>query len=129
MSEYKVIIKNTSRELTVKEKIAIKDVSDCIKLDDVVTDEAVMIKVDMWVDLLVHNDKAEEKEYNVRVVVDEDGQKYKTGSDSFIRAMDDIMDEIVEAKNAGENIGEWALKIYKLPSKNYSGKFLTCTLV
>ena len=60
------------------------------------------------------------------MVVDKNGDKYVTGSQSFTTALVDIVDEMVEA-GEGDNI---QLQCYRKDSKNYKGKqFITVSLI
>lgn len=124
MSNYSVEIKETSRQLTAKEKIAIKDTSNAIKLDlacDV--DEVEITPLDYAI-LSIHNEKSDNPDYENYVIIDKNGAKYVTGSTSFWNSFSNIYTEM-----AGED-EEWAIKAYKLDSKNYKGKkFLTCSII
>lgn len=125
MTGYSVKVAESSRELSAKERIAIKDTTDCIKLDEATQNGAVLIDVDYYALLDIHNDKAEDKDYQNIVIADKDGNKYSTGSTSFITSFVDIYDEM-----RGEVDTKWAVKCYRVPSKNYKGKeFLTCSIV
>ena len=113
-----------SRELSKKETVKMKDISDAVKLDSVVTErEPLVIVPESWFELEVHNEKSSNPDYSVYIVLDTEGNKYQTGSDSFWQSFVDIMDE------REEDDEPWEIKIYRLPSKNYSGKsFITCSL-
>ena len=126
MEGYKAIVEKASKELTVKEKIMLKDTSDALKLDDIVKEEAVIIKPDFYAIINIHNEKSDTKDYKKIVVVDKDsGEKYTTGSMPFITTFEDIMAEMQEA---GEN--DFSIKIYPKESKNYKGKyFITCSVI
>lgn len=127
MSEnnYKVEIKYSSRELTGRERIKLKDVADANKLDDIIEwDDEIVIDVDLYAELLVHNPKSEKAEYPLYIVVDTKGEKYYTGSNVFWSSFTDIIDELLAS---GEELK--GIKIYKKDSKNYAGKkFITCGL-
>ena len=61
MSEnnYKVEIKYSSRELTGRERIKLKDVADANKLDDIIEwDDEIVIDDDLYAELLVNNPKS-----------------------------------------------------------------------
>ena len=123
---YSTEINFTSRELSPKEKVMIKDLTNAMPLDKAVEGtDSFAISPDYYAILSIHNDKAKgDKDYTVCIIVDTTGNKYKTGSESFINAFKDIMSEI------GEVDEEWELSVYGLPSKNYSGKkFLTCSVI
>ena len=76
-----------------------------------------------YVVLDIHNENSEDKDYPNYIIVDEDNQKYVTGSKTFFNSFLDIYEEL---KDCNE---EWFLKIYKVDSKNYKGKqFITCSV-
>lgn len=121
---YRAEIVDSSRELTAIEKVKFKDTSDCIKLDEVLNDvEQIKIEVDSYVVLMIHNDNSDDKEYNTFIIIDKEGNKYSTGSNSFFNSFMDIMDELQDVED------RWELKIYKVESKNYKGKFfISCSV-
>ena len=124
MTGYSVEIKETSRELTAKQRIALKDTSDAIKLDLACDAEAVIITPDAYAVLGIHNEKSDNKDYENYILQDVNGEKFVTGSASFWNSFMDIYNEM-----AGES-EEWSIKAYKLDSKNYKGKkFLTCSII
>lgn len=120
-------ITECSRELSAKERIKIKDLTNAISIDTVVTDEdTLVITPDFFAVLDVHNERSKDKDYKKYVVFDIGGNKYTTGSDSFFTAFKGIYDEMKESA-PGE---EYSIEIYRKPSKNYAGKsFLTCSIV
>lgn len=125
--KYNVKILDTHRDMSVPETIKSKDFSNMIGLDEAVDSDPIIIKPLNYVELLVHNDFSEDKEYTKYVIQTED-EYYVTGSTSFNNA---ILQIISDYKDAGLNFFEEGvgIKVYKLPSKNYSGKkFLTCSL-
>lgn len=124
---YSVKILEASTELTTHEKIKLKNTSDSQPLDGATMEGEVIITPEFWVILDVTNDKSNDKNYTNYVIADKDGQKYRTGSESFWNAFKDIWDELEEA---GELETDWEIRVYRLPSKNRTGKdFLTCSLV
>lgn len=121
---YSVEIVQCSTELSHKERVKIKDTTDAIKLDEVTQEREVIIHPAIYAVLAIHNEKTENGDYNVYVVVDEDGTKYTTGSESFWTSFMNIYEEMRD--ETGE---EWAVKAYRVPSKNYKGKdFITCSI-
>ena len=125
MTGYSVSINHASKELSAKERIALKDTTYAVKLDEVTQTEPVTIVPGYWAQLDIHNEKSDNKDYKMYVLVDgETGTKYITGSDSFWTSFMDIASEMVN------EVEEWAIKVYRMPSKNYKGKeFITCTIV
>ena len=128
MEGYKAKVVGSWKELSVKEKIAFKETDAFMKLDEVVTpDEPLVINLVNYVTVNVENPKSENPTYNQYIVVAEDGEIYVTSSDTFDSSMTDNLDEV---DAAGEEIGDWLLKIYKRESKNFKGKyFLTCSII
>lgn len=124
MEGYSVTISNTSKELTPKQRVMVKDTSDAIKLDDATKENDVIIDIDYYVVLDVHNEKSDNKDYKNYILVDKSGEKYVTGSESFFTSFMDIYAEMITSDE------EWQIKAHRLPSKNYTGKeFLTCSLI
>ncbi len=124
---YEVKIVETSRELTPRERVKIKDTGNAVQIDDATadTDTPLVIDYDYHVVLEVHNEKSDNKDYRKVVVVDKAGNKFVTGSDSFLRAMSDIVEEM---HACGET--DIQLEVYRKPSKNYKGKsFITCSVI
>ena len=125
MEGYKAIVERASKELSAKEKIMLKDMSDAQKLDDIVKDNPFIISPDYYAIVAVHNEKSDTKDYKKIVLVDKDGTKYTTGSMPFITTFEDIVDEMADA---GED--DYMIKIYPKESKNYKGKyFITCSII
>lgn len=126
MEGYSAKIVNTSKELSAREKIKIKDLTNAVGLDEAVTDDVpLMVTPSLWAELAIHNEKSKDKDYKKYILIDAAGTKYATGSESFWSAFNDI---VAELEDAGEE-GDFTIEIYRLPSKNYSGKsFLTCSL-
>lgn len=116
-------------ELTKKEKIAFKDLSDAYSLDSIVTesDDKIITPVG-YVIIDVHNEKSDNKDYTKFVIIDDNGNKYVTGSESFFDSFIDIWCDMIGEDEKPEE--DFEIKIYKKPSKNFSGKsFLTCSIV
>lgn len=125
MTGYSVKIAESSRELTAKEKIKLKDTGDAIKLDEATVEGALIIKPTGYVVLDVHNEKSDNVDYKNYIIEADNGNKYVTGSESFWSSFKDIFDEM---EDAGET--DYEIKCYRLESKNYKGKFfLTCSIV
>ena len=124
MTGYSVKITDTSKKLSARERVAAKDTTNAISLDEATKGSPLVIDIDYYVSLDVHNEKSEDKDYRKYVVVDKAGNKYVTGSESFFTSMLEILDEMTDS---GE---EFQIEVYGMPSKNYKGKeFLTCSIV
>ena len=97
MKEFEAKVIESSKELSARERIIMKDTSDAIQLDEATRgEEKLYIKVKAYVVLQVHNEKSEDKDYKKYVLVDENGNKYVTGSASFWRQFSDIYEEMAD---------------------------------
>lgn len=126
-TNYATAIAESSKELSTREKIKLKDLTSAIGIDKVVEPEKpLVIAPDFYARISIHNEKLpeNEQEYETMVIVDKSGTKYYTGSDSAISSFVDIFDEMYDTGEPFE------IEFYKRESKNYSGKhFITCSLV
>lgn len=124
-TNYTSKISESSKELSTREKIKLKDLTTAIAIDKVVEPEkSLVIEPDFyaWVD--IHNEKSPEPDYKTMVIVDKGGAKYYTGSSSAITSFTDIFGEMVDTDEPFE------IEFIKKESKNYNGKFfITCSLV
>jgi hypothetical protein len=124
MSEtFNTKIKESSRDLTKREMVILKDISSANKLDEAVTDDGyLLIQPVAYAIVAVHNDKSDTKDYDNYVIICADGEKYATGSQPFWNSFKDIWDEMKDEP-------DWELKVYRRESRNYKGKyFITCAL-
>lgn len=125
MTGYSVKVVECTKDLTAKERVKIKDITNAIKLDEATQGGAIVIAYDYHAVLAIHNEKLDDPDYRQYVVVDTAGNKYVTGSESFFTAMTEIVDEM---SAAGET--DYELEVYRMDSKNYKGKqFITCSIV
>ena len=127
MKGYEVNIVSATKDLSPKEKIKLKDLSNSINLDNATQEQGkVVIDYDYHVILEIHNEKSKDrKDYQNVVVVDKDGTKYNTGSESFLTTLEDITGEML---SAGEE--DFSIEVYRKDSKNYKGKqFITCSVL
>ncbi len=126
MTGYKATITRSTKELDAKQKIMMKDTTNTVSLDTATQgSDGVIINVDFAVVLDVHNEKSDNKDYTKYIIVDKNGERYITGSESFWSAFENIYDELADA-----GIEDYQIKAYRLPSKNYQGRdFLTCALI
>ena len=124
MTGYSVSIAMASKELSAKERIQLKDTTSAIKLDEVTQTEPLCIIPKMYAELDVHNEMSDNKDYKNYIIVDENDKKYVTGSSSFWTSFMEI------AKEMENETEEWAINVYRMPSKNYKCKeFITCSIV
>lgn len=125
MTGYSVKVVESTKDLTAKERVKIKDTTNAIRLDEATKSGSLVIAYDYHAVLAIHNEKLEDPDYRQYIVVDKAGNKYVTGSESFFTAMTEIVDEMAAA---GET--DYELEVYRMDSKNYKGKqFITCSIV
>lgn len=124
-NDYSVTISDINKELTKKQQIMLKDLTDATNLNEALSVvDSIVIKPEIVATLDVHNENAEnDKDYTQFVVIDSEGEKYKTGSKSFGSAIYDIMADMADTDE------EWELKIYKRASKNGMQPFITCSVI
>lgn len=122
--DYVAVVKECSKELTKKETISIKNTEKYIKLDNATKVEPVDIDVDYYAVLQIHNERSDNKDYEVYVIIDKSGEGYLTGSPSFMRSFLDIVTEMQGETEA------WKIRVNRRPSKNREGKdFLICDVI
>lgn len=127
MENYNANIIETTHELTAREKIMMKDTTNAIKIDQLIDEHGRFeITPSDYVILQIHNEKSKDrKDYLNYLIIDKDGTKYVTGSPSFWNSFKGIWDEM-----RSESEEEFTVEVYKMPSKNYSGKdFITCSIL
>lgn len=129
-ANYSATISDTSMELTAREKIMFKDTQNAVSLLDLAKDakandaKAIVENIKGYVVLDIHNEKSDDVDYKNYVIVDGNGDKYVTGSQSFMNSFLDIFKEMKDEKEP------WSIQLNLLPSKNYKDKeILTCSLI
>ena len=85
MTGYEVKIIESSKELTARERISLKNFDEMIALDEVVNSETPKITIDVcgYVVASVHNEKSDNVGYEKYIIIGKDGQRYITGSHPF----------------------------------------------
>ena len=129
-ANYSATIADTSMELTARERIMFKDTQNAVSLLDLAKDakandaKAIVENIKGYVVLDIHNEKSDDVDYKNYLVVDGNGDKYVTGSQSYFNSFLDIFKEM---QNESE---PWSIQLNLLPSKNYKDKeILTCSLI
>lgn len=123
---YSAKLVSATRELSAKERVAVKMFIGAEQLDELTQREenGVLIDIDYVAVIEVYNEKSDNKNYNKYVYVDKDGTMYISGSETLYRTYEEIAEEM-----EGEQ-EPWAIKVIRMESTNYKGKdFLTCMLV
>lgn len=126
MTGYSVEVRESSRQLSARERIQVKDTTDAVSLDEATqkNNGFCVFTPSYWAILDVHNEKSEDKNYSKYVIADMDGIRYVTGSESFFSSFRAIYDEMAETNE------EYQVKAYRVPSKNYKGKeFMSCAIL
>lgn len=123
---YSAKLVSATRELSAKERVAVKMFIGAEKLDELTqrNENGVLIDIDYVAVVEVYNEKSDNKNYNKYVYVDKDGTMYISGSETLYRTYEEIAEEM-----EGEQ-EPWSIKVIRMESTNYKGKdFLTCMLV
>ena len=122
---YKAMVEDASWTMTAREKLRYTDLTDAIQLDEATQSGDVIIDVDKWAVINVHNEKSDTVDYMKYVIIDKDEQVYVTGSESFWNSFVQIYEVMSE-----EGETTYSIKVYRRESKNYKGKdFLTCRII
>lgn len=122
---YSVQIIKVSKDIRAIEKIRLKDLSLSKKINEIVKAESFVIEPDYYASLHIINENSENKEYDVFVIVDKEGQHYHTGSNSFMQSFIAIAEEL-----DGEDDLRWGVECYSVPSKDpKNNNFLKCSVV
>lgn len=123
---YATKLVSATRELSAKERVAVKMFIGAEKLDELTQrdENGVLIDIDYVAVVEVYNEKSDNKNYNKYVYVDKDGTMYISGSETLYRTYEEIAEEMEDEEEP------WAIKVIRKESTNYKGKdFLTCMLV
>jgi hypothetical protein len=110
--------------ITKKETIKLRSFNDMHSIDELISaGNDLIINLDYYAEVEVHNEKSDNTDYTKYVYVDKDGSMYISGSQSLHNEITDIYEELV-----GED--DVTVKVIAKESKNYKGKmFYTCILV
>lgn len=111
-------------DVTKKDIIKLRSFNDMHSIDELMSEENdLIINLDYYAEVEVHNEKSDNTDYTKYVYVDKDGTMYISGSQSLHNEITDIYEELV-----GED--DVTVKVISKESKNYKGKmFYTCVLV
>ncbi|MBO7211239.1 MAG: hypothetical protein J6V44_09605 [Methanobrevibacter sp.] len=116
---YEVKVIEASRQLSKKEEFKATDFTGNLKLDKELSEgNEIKIDVDYYVKCSVTND--DDESYEVIVVVDKDGKRYSTGSNSFMNSFARIA-EVMEGE-------DFSVIAFKRESKKSGKTYICCTL-
>ena len=122
MDNFKATIRESSKQLTAREKLKYMDTQLSTNLSEVT--EEIIITPDFYVVVDVHNENSEDNDYGQYRVIDKDGTDYYTGSDSFWRAFKTIFDTMLGEEE------DYQIRVFQRESANYKGKYLiSCAIV
>lgn len=126
---YTADVTSSLKELNARQRIAVKDFSSAEKLNDLITAENphFRIDVDNIVKVSVHNEQSKgNTDYAVVIIIDKDGNKFRTGSETAYTSALEIYRELEAANELGAG---FVLDFYKVKSNNFDGDFIKCNLV
>lgn len=134
MKDYEVKIVECSKDLTVRERIQLKDTSASTGLNNALTEieaqggNALEITPIMWAALSVHNEyAADNQDYTVYILKADNGVTYSTSSESFWRSFTGIVEELQADGDCQP--GTFSVLVYHQISKKNVNKLLLCSLV
>ena len=124
---YQVEIVSSSKELSKKQQVALKNLNGGISIDTSIDTEPTGHidingkEIDYYATLHIINDRTESGEYENFIIAMKDGERYTTGSEFF---RDTAIDIISDMEGETE---VWSLRCFKV--KTDKGHCLTCTIV
>lgn len=128
-SNYTATITESSRDFSAKERVMFKDLGNAESMIDyaraaIEQGGKATIDVADYAVINIHNEATDDVDYTNYLIIDKNGQKYYTGSQSFWNSFMNIYNEMAGSDE------EWGIELNLLPSKNYKGKeILTCSLI
>lgn len=114
----------SNSEMSKRDQLKMMDLTNAIQLESAVNANGkVEITPQIWAVVEIINPRSKgEKEYTKFVLIDDVGQKWQTGSESFMQAFKQINDFM-----EGE---AFSIEAYGVESKNFPGRnFLTCSIL
>lgn len=124
-ANYNAEIKYASKELTRKQQAQLLQ-ANFPTLDQTVLSDGseFIIDLDFYAVIKIHNEKTENKDYEVCIVFCKDGTAYGTGSASFIQRLEEAWEYMSDSDEP------WQLAVSKKNSKTRTGaQFLTCRVI
>ena len=118
MAEYKATVKESSWEMSAREKLRYTDFTDVVQLDEATQAGDLIIDVDKWAVVMVHNEKSDTVDYVKYVIIDKEGQVYVTGSESFWRSFTAIYEVMSEEEET-----VYSIKVYRREQKLQRKRF------
>lgn len=124
---YTAEITNSSRELSARDKIYFKDMSNHVRIDTEVENNENNLEIEVadFVEVDIHNDMADTPDYSVLVIIGSDGTTFRTGSESLKQAFLDMFYDM-----RAESEEPFKIRCYSVPSKNRDkATFLKCSII
>lgn len=134
-SNYSVTIVESSRSLTRRESVKLGSVTGMTALKTATDGDKTITIVNpkLWAVIHIHNDRAKTNadgsrstDYDNVVILDENGDGYYTGSNSFMEEIRRIWAEM--ADDDGNPAEDFNVKVYQRKSANFPGNFVTCSI-
>lgn len=88
-----------------------------IQIDEATQAGDIIIDVDKWLVVQVHNEKSDTIDYKKYVIIDQEGQAYVTGSESFWRSFIEIYEVMSDEEET-----VYSIKAYRRESKTTKEK-------
>lgn len=125
---YKATIKESSKQLSARERIKYRDEANVISIDELMNmEEEIIITPDFYLVVRIETDEVKNHDgvldYEKIVVVDKSGKAYSSGSESLRESFVDIFEEM-----SGED-EEYQVQFIAIESKNYKDKSFYKTVI
>lgn len=132
---YTSVIEHSFRPMTTIQKFNVRDTSGAIGINDMVQENNGVFDIDSIVNVCVcnvHNDMVQDEanvDYKNYFLIDKDGSRYYTSSDTLFDDIMAICNLITESeKETGKTIEAFSIVVKQFPSKKQRQGFMKANL-
>ena len=120
---YKQNVIASSKELSKKDLLRLKDTSAALSLNDLVKTDGEKLRL-IITDYAYLEVETDQESFNKMILTDTDFNQYQTGSEVFAKSIQEIFTDLEDELEDGVIID-----VFKKKSNNQTGFFLNCVFV
>ena len=120
---YKQNVIASSKELSKKDLLRLKDTSAALSLNDLVKTDGEKLRL-IITDYAYLEVETDQESFNKMILTDTDYNQYQTGSEVFAKSIQEIFTDLEDELEDGVIID-----VFKKKSNNQNGFFLNCVFV
>lgn len=120
---YKQNVIASSKELSKKDLLRLKDTSAALSLNDLVKTDGEKLRL-IIIDYAYLEVETDQESFNKMILTDTDFNQYQTGSEVFSKSIQEIFTDLEDELEDGVIID-----VFKKKSNNQNGFFLNCVFV